>query len=107
MAYSGVIDDFRTAIALGTPKRVPVVADSEEFDVHICGGGVTYNEYNRDPKLMAASQIAAVKRFDYDWAWLQVDDCILYEVLGVEVRGEGDILPATCGYLPATQSTLA
>ncbi len=104
--YNGVIDDFRTAIALGTPSRVPVVACGEEFDVHICGGGVTYNEYNRDPKIMAATQIAAVERFGYDWAWLQVDDCIMFEVLGVGVKGEGDILPATYGYLPATRETL-
>ncbi len=104
--YRGVIDDFRKAIALGTPSRVPVVACSEEFDVHVCGGGVTYNEYNRDPKVMAATQIAAVKRFGYDWAWLQVDDCIMFEVLGVGVKGEGDILPATYGYLPATRETL-
>ncbi|MHB1190657.1 MAG: uroporphyrinogen decarboxylase family protein [Armatimonadota bacterium] len=106
MAYQGVIEDFRKAISLQKPGRVPVVACSEEFDVHICGGGITYSQYNRDAKLMAATQIAAVKRFNYDWSWLQVDDCIIYEVLGVEVRGEGDILPATCGYLPATRETL-
>ncbi len=106
MAYKGVLDDFRKATALQKPSRVPVVACSEEFDVRVCGGGITYNDYNRNPKLMAATQIAAVRRFDYDWAWLQVDDCIVYEVLGVEVRGEGDILPATCGYLPAERATL-
>lgn len=106
MAYQGVLDDFRAAIALKTPNRVPIVANGEEFDVHVCGGGVTYNEYNRDAKIMSAVQIAAVKRFGYDWSWLQVDDCMVYEVLGVKVIGEGDILPATVGYLPATRETL-
>lgn len=106
MAYPGVLEDFRAAIALQQSSRVPVLACSEEFDVRVCGGGVTYNEYNRNPKIMAAAQISAVKRFDYDWAWLQVDDCIVFEVLGVEVKGEGNILPATCGYLPATRETL-
>ncbi|HET6456428.1 MAG TPA: uroporphyrinogen decarboxylase family protein [Armatimonadota bacterium] len=106
MAYKGVIEDFRKAIGLQEPSVVPVVACSEEFDVRVCGHGVTYSEYNRDPKIMAETQIAAVKRFDYDWAWLQVDDCIVFEVLGVEVRGEGNILPATVGYLPATRETL-
>lgn len=106
MGYRGVIADFRAVVEREEPSRVPVVACSEEFDVRVCGGGVTYNEYNRDAKIMAATQIAAVKRFDYDWAWLQVDDCIVFEVLGVEVRGEGNILPATCGYLPATRDTL-
>jgi uroporphyrinogen decarboxylase len=104
--YPHIVDEFAKAIALEEPAKVPVVACSEEFDVHVCGGGVTYSEYNRDAKIMAATQIAAVKRFGYDWCWLQVDDCMVYEVLGVEVRGEGDILPATCGYLPATRNTL-
>jgi uroporphyrinogen decarboxylase len=104
--YPNIVGEFAKAIALQEPAKVPVVACSEEFDVHVCGGGVTYSEYIRDAKLMSATQIAAVKRFGYDWAWLQVDDCMVYEVLGVEVRGEGDILPATCGYLPATRETL-
>jgi MtaA/CmuA family methyltransferase len=106
LAYKGVIDDFKAAIELRKPSRVPVVANSEEFDVHVCGGGMKYSDYNSNAKNMASVQIAAIKRFDYDWAWLQVDDCIVYEILGVEVRGEGDILPATCGYLPATRETL-
>ena len=33
MAYPGVIDDFRAIRKLKTPKRVPCVACSEEFDV--------------------------------------------------------------------------
>ena len=33
MAYDGVIEDVRTAIALEEPKRIPVFALSEEFDV--------------------------------------------------------------------------
>jgi uroporphyrinogen decarboxylase len=105
MAYGGVIGDFGAAIALGEPSRVPVCACSEEFDVRVCGGGITYCQYDSDPAIMAATQIAAVKRFDYDWAWLQVDDCIVFEVLGVGVRGSGSILRATCDYLPATRGT--
>lgn len=105
MAYKGVIDDFRAAIALERPSRVPVVACSEEFDVRVCGGGVKYSQYDCDASIMAATQIAAVNRFGYDWAWLQVDDCMVYEVLGVGVRGDGNILRATCDYLPATQQT--
>lgn len=106
MAYKGAIDDFRKAIALQKPSRVPVCACSEEFDVRVCGGGVAYSQYDSDPAIMATTQIAAVKRFDYDWAWLQVDDCMVYEVLGVGVRGSGNILRATCDYLPATRQTL-
>lgn len=106
MAYKGVFEDFRKAIALEQPSRVPVCACSEEFDVRVCGGGITYSQYDSDATAMAATQIAAIKRFGYDWAWLQVDDCIVYEVLGVGVKGEGNILRATCDYLPATAAAL-
>lgn len=104
MAYSGVLEDIKKSVSLQVPNRLPVFACSEEFDVH--NAGVLYNDYNRDAKLMAKVQIESIKKYDYDWAWLQVDDCIEFEVLGVGVKGEGDILPATCDYLPATQSTL-
>jgi len=104
MAYRGVLDDIKKCVALQIPDSFPVFAMSEEFDVRV--SGEIYNEYNRDPKLMAKCQIDAVRRFDYDWAWLQVDDCIEFEVLGVGVKGEGNILPATCDYLPATSETL-
>lgn len=104
MACKGVMDDVRKAVALGRPKRLPVFICSEEFDVRVCGS--RYDRYNRNAKEMARVQIEAVERFDYDWAWLQVDDCIEFEPLGVRVKGEGDILPATCGYLPTTDASL-
>lgn len=104
MAYKGVIDDVRKCIKLQKPSRVPVFALSEEFDVRTAGK--LYSNYNSNSKVMAQCQINAIKRFDYDWAWLQVDDCIEFEVLGVGVKGEGNILPATCEYLPATYEPL-
>lgn len=104
MAYKGVLDDIRKCINLEVPNRVPVFACSEEFDVRMAGE--VYSKYNSDSKTMAKCQIEAIKKFDYDWAWLQVDDCIEFEVLGVGVKGEGNILPATCNYLPATYETL-
>jgi Uroporphyrinogen-III decarboxylase len=104
MAYKGVIDDIRKCVKLQKPSRVPVFACSEEFDVRMAGE--VYSRYNSDSKVMAKCQIEAVKRFDYDWAWLQVDDCIEFEVLGVGVKGDGNILPATCNYLPASYETL-
>lgn len=104
MAYQGVLDDLETAVNLGVPERMPVFLCSEEMDVRVCGS--RYDRYNRDAREMARVQIEAVERFDYDWAWLQVDDCIEFEPLGVVVKGEGDILPATCGYLPPTKESL-
>lgn len=104
MAYQGVLKDIGKCVKLQIPDRVPVFACSEEFDVRMAGE--IYARYNRDPGVMARCQIEAVRRFDYDWAWLQVDDCIEFEVLGVGSKGEGNILPATCDYLPATYETL-
>jgi len=105
MAYHGVLQDIRQAISMKVPNRLPVFLCSEEMDVRVCGS--RYDLYNRDAREMARVQIEAIERFDYDWAWLQVDDCIEFEPLGVGVKGEGDILPATCEYLPANEASLA
>ena len=104
MAYAGVMDDVRRAVAMKRPERLPTFVCSEEMDVRVCGS--RYDRYNSDAREMARVQIEAIERFDYDWAWLQVDDCIEFEPLGVGVRGGGDILPATCEYLPPTQAFL-
>ena len=105
MAYPGVLDDVRRAVAMARPERLPVFICSEEMDVRVCGS--RYDRYNAEAAELARVQIEAVERFDYDWAWLQVDDCIEFEPLGVGVKGGGDILPATCDYLPATEAALA
>jgi uroporphyrinogen decarboxylase len=105
MAYEGLLNDIRAIIRLGKPSRVPVFACSEEFDVKWYGRG-TYNEVILDPERLAACWIAAIEEFDYDWAWLQIDDCIEFEPLGVGCKGEGDILRATFEYLPAEAATL-
>ena len=105
MPYEGVIDDVRKAIALGKAQRLPVFACSEEFDVKWYGR-YTYEEVCQDGDKMAQVWIAAIEEFDYDWAWLQVDDCFEFEPLGVGTHGEGNILRATKDYLPATHETL-
>lgn len=104
MAYAGVMGDIRKAVDLGRPDRLPVFMCSEEMDVRVCGS--RYDRYNSDPREMARVQIEAIERFDYDWAWLQVDDCLEFETIGVGVQGEGDILPATCSYLPIEPASL-
>jgi len=104
MAYTGVMDDVRRAVAGECPRRMPFFALSEEFDVRLAG--VTYEQYDRDATVMAEVTGRSVAAFDYDWAWLQVDDCIIPELLGVGVVGGGNILRATRDYLPATRATL-
>ena len=105
MAYDGVLDDVRKAIGLERPNRMPVFACSEELDVRWYGK-YEYEVVCQDGDKMAEVWIAAIEEFDYDWAWLQVDDCFEFEPLGVGTYGEGSILRATRDYLPATQETL-
>lgn len=105
MAYDGLMDDIRTIVNLGIPDRVPVCALSEEFDVKWYNRG-TYEDIATDADKLAQCSIAAAYEFDYDWVWLQVDDCIEFEVLGVGTRGEVNILRATCDYLPVSEDTL-
>jgi len=103
--YAGLMDDVRTCVDLGVPKRVPVFALSEEFDVKWYGK-YTYEETCQDGDKMAETLIAATEQFDYDWAWVQIDDCFEFEPLGVGTKGEGNILRATKEYLPVMKETL-
>jgi uroporphyrinogen decarboxylase len=103
--FSGLMDDVRTCVDLGVPKRVPVFALSEEFDVKWYGN-YTYEETCQDGDKIAETWIAAIEKFDYDWAWVQIDDCFEFEPLGVGTKGEGNILRATKEYLPVATETL-
>jgi uroporphyrinogen decarboxylase len=103
--YDGVMDDIRVCARLGVPARVPVFALSEEFDVK-WHGRYAYEDVCRDGDKMAEVWIAAAEAFDYDWVWLQVDDCFEIEPLGVGCYGEGNILRATKDYLPPSRETL-
>ena len=105
MAYHGVIDDVKKAIALEEPNRVPVFALSEEFDVKWYGKW-DYETVCQDGDKIAEVWIAAIEEFDYDWAWVQVDDCFEFEPLGVGCPGEGDILRATKDHLDCTRESL-
>ena len=104
MAYSGVMDDVRRAVRGEKPHRMPFFALSEEMDVRVAGE--VYENYATDSKVIEKVQSLAVDKFGYDWTWLQIDDCILFEILGVGVVGQGNILRATKDYLPATRATL-
>jgi hypothetical protein len=86
MAYEGLLDDVRKAIALEKPSRLPAFACSEEFDVKWYGKW-DYETLCRDGDKIAEAWIAAIDEFDYDWAWVQIDDCFEFEPLGVGYRG--------------------
>jgi len=106
MAYPGCVQDFQAIRHGEQPKRMPVVACSEEFDVKWYGK-YCYEEFCQDGDKIFEVYRAAIDHFDYDWAWVQIDDCFEFEPVGVKVKGEGDILRATCGYLPPTREALA
>ena len=65
MAYDGLMDDIRTIIDGGAPRRVPVFASSEEFDVKWYDKG-TYNDVILDADKMADCWGSAAKEFGYD-----------------------------------------
>ena len=105
MAYKGVVDDFRAIRELRKPKRIPCVACSEEFDVKWYGK-YNYEEFCQDGNKIFEVLKASVDEFGYDWAWVQIDDCFEFEPIGVKVKGEGNLLRATYGYLPVNHDTI-
>ena len=105
MAYEGVIDDLNAIRECKTPRRVPRVAMSEEFDVKWYGK-YDYETFCQDGEKIAEVLSASVDEFDYDWAWVQIDDCFEFEPIGVDCPGEGNILRATHGTLPVNRETL-
>ncbi|NUN94066.1 MAG: hypothetical protein HUU04_09840 [Verrucomicrobiae bacterium] len=105
MPYAGAVDDFRAIRALKSPRRVPCVALSEEFDVR-WHGRWCYEEVCQDGDKIFEVLKASAESFDYDWVWVQIDDCYEFEPIGVGVKGEGNILRATCGYLPMGREEL-
>ena len=104
MPYPNVMADIRRAIAGHKPERMPLLALSEEFDVRVAGEA--YEDYATNSKVIERVQTYAIERFGYDWAWLQIDDCFIVELLGVGVQGGGNIPVATKDYLPALRTTL-
>jgi uroporphyrinogen decarboxylase len=105
MAYKGVVEDFQAIRRFKMPTRIPVTGASEEFDVK-WHGKYTYEEFCQDGNKIFEVYKAAIEHFDYDWAWVQIDDCFEFEPIGVGVKGEGNILRGTYKYLPANRDTL-
>lgn len=105
MAYSGVLEDFQKIRELKKPGRIPCVACSEEFDVRWYGK-YNYEEFCQDGEKIFEVYKAAIDEFGYDWAWVQIDDCYEFEPIGVAIKGEGNVLRATYGYLPVSSETV-
>jgi MtaA/CmuA family methyltransferase len=105
MAYKGVVNDFQAIRNKTLPSRIPCTAASEEFDVKWYGK-YCYEEFCQDGDKIFEVTKAAVEHFDYDWAWVQIDDCFEFEPIGVGVKGEENILRGTFKYLPVNRESL-
>jgi [methyl-Co(III) methylamine-specific corrinoid protein]:coenzyme M methyltransferase len=105
MAYKGAVNDFQAIRRRKLPTRIPCTAASEEFDVKWYGK-YNYEEFCQDGVKIFEVYKAAIEHFDYDWAWVQIDDCFEFEPIGVGVKGEGNILRGTFKYLPVSRDTL-
>ena len=105
MAYRGVKDDFRALSRGGKPSRVPFFAISQEFDARLYG--VSYQEYLSSADTLFRAQAKAVRELDYDGVLYQLHDGLEFEPLGLEVRGEGNILPGIFSHLPLTAEAIA
>jgi len=104
VAYAGVLDDVRAAVAGRAPRRFPAFALSEELDVR--AAGISYEEYSLDAGKIERALSAGIRAFDYDWAQVYIDDCLEFEPLGVETAGSGNVPQSVSRYLPATPAAL-
>ena len=68
--------------------------------------GITYAEYTHNVEKMVKCEVEAVKRFDYDWVYLNPDDNMEFEPLGVKTKGEENIPLAGYEFLSPSWDTL-
>jgi uroporphyrinogen decarboxylase len=104
VAYSGVLDDVRTCIRLGIPRQVPVFALGELFNARVTG--ITWADYTHHKDKLVACEIESVHRFDYDWVYLNPDDYIEFEPLGIKTKGGENIPLGAYEFLLPSESTL-
>jgi uroporphyrinogen decarboxylase len=104
MAYADVLNDVRKCIDLQVPNKLPVFALSEEFDMRMAG--MTYEQYRSDARNIVRSQSEGIRRFDYDWACVYIDDSLEFEPLGVGSMGSENTPRSIETFLPPAFATL-
>ncbi|MFH1905180.1 MAG: uroporphyrinogen decarboxylase family protein [bacterium] len=104
MAYSGVLEDIKACVNLGIPKKVPIFALAELFNVRMAG--INYEEYTYNVDKLVKCEVEAVRRFDYDWVYLNPDDNMEFEPLGVKTKGEENVPLGAYEFLSASWDTL-
>jgi len=101
----GLMQDIQKCVDLQIPEQLPVFCLSQEFDAKYCG--LTYADYIATPESIIRCQLEVMDSFGWDWAWLHIDDTLEFEALGVGVKADTNIVPATCDYLPFDCETLS
>ncbi|HBR19432.1 MAG: hypothetical protein A2Y13_04410 [Planctomycetes bacterium GWC2_45_44] len=104
MAYKEVIEDIRTCVNLGIPKRIPVFGIGIPFNIKMAG--VTHRQYTNDIDVMVKTEVGSVRKYDYDWATPFSDDFIEIEPLGVETTDDENVPIAGSKYLLPTWETV-
>jgi uroporphyrinogen decarboxylase len=108
MAYKGVLDDVRTCLRGGVPKKMPVFAMSQVFDA--VSAGYTYEEVLNDGSKLIDCVIKGIENYNWDWGWAPLDDSITFEPLGFEIgpkkNGQGNSPYIVKSHRPATYKTL-
>ena len=108
MAYRGVLDDVRTALSGGIPRRLPVFAMSQVFDA--VSAGHTFEKAENDKRLLLDCVIHGIEEYGWDWAWPVVGDSVTFEPLGFEfgprLDGRGNDPYIVTSHRPATYETL-
>lgn len=104
MAYDGVLNDIQTCVRLGTPRRMPVLALTLEFDMRLAG--LSWGDARRELEKMVQCQLEAVRRFDYDWVMVFPDDYVEFEPLGLKMRDDDTTPAIPSEYLPMRSETL-
>lgn len=83
---------------------MPVFALGLEFDLHTAG--LTCAEGRTHVDKVVQATVAAVERYDYDWAMVFPDDYIEFEPLGLRMRDDEDTPAMPAQYLPMDRETL-
>ena len=108
VAYRGVLEDVRTCLSGGVPRRLPVFAMSQVFDA--VSAGHAFEEAENDKDLLLDCVIRGIETYDWDWAWPVVGDSATFEPLGFDygprLGGRGQNPYIVTSHRPPSYATL-
>src|ERR1035437_3104493 len=99
------VESVAQCVALRVPERLPVFCHSERFDAAYCR--VSYERYSTDPSTLVDCQVHSVRRFDWDWSWVHVDDAVELDAFGIGTDQAEDEPRHVVRFLPLTRHELS